>query len=125
MKINNLAAKAALVSKTLQDLAEKVNKCYADNESTSADVIMIYDWLVVHRFCKPILSHDSVKPPVELMIDIVDGCPFPRKFPFEYINWAMDYTDNCMFVDINSDVHREHFNILQEACRKYLNDKTC
>ncbi len=123
MKINNLDAKASLVSKTLHELAERVNKYYADNEATSADVLMVYDWLVVHRFCKPVLSHDSVMLPIELMKDIVDGCPIPRKFPFEYINWAMDYTNNCMFVDINSDVHREHFNILREACGKYLNEK--
>ena len=56
MKINNLDAKASLVSKTLHELAERVNKYYADNEATSADVLMVYDWLVYIVFASPYLA---------------------------------------------------------------------
>ena len=122
--INNLLAKSKLVSNTLRDLADRVEASDKSNEGDNVTIISIYEWLVKNRFCKPVYNHESSRPPIEFMIDIVDGCPLPNKVPFEYVNWAMDYTNNCMFVSVNSIVCREHFNILKEACEKYLNDKT-
>lgn len=68
------------------------------------------------------MNHNSVQPPAEWMKDYLSEKPMVVHL--EYINWAMDYTNNFMFVDTKSIAFREHFNILKEACEKYLNDKT-
>lgn len=70
-------------------------------------------------------NHISIQPTLEWMEDYLAGKPVPRAVCFEYINWAMDYTGNWMFCDVNSVPFREHFNILKEACEKFIREVKC
>lgn len=67
------------------------------------------------------MNHKSITPNIQWMKDYLSQKPMTVHL--EYVNWAMDYTDNFMFVDLKSRVFREHFNILKEACEKYLNEQ--
>ena len=79
--INSLLAKSKLVSSTLRELADRVEVSDKSNAGDNVTIISIYEWLVKNRFCKPVYNHESSRPPIEFMIDIVDGCPLPNKVP--------------------------------------------
>lgn len=81
-------------------------------------------WNVVRRKkVDPVLPRNSIKPPDSIIFAIATGEHSVYLFPYQYVNWALEYIGEAPTVRVGDTVSFGMVNKVYTAAVKYVKEK--